>query len=128
MHGKFNWNELMTDDVEKAKAFYAATVGWTYQKFPMPDAEYWIAHAADGTPAAGIMSMPADDPEAMPGWLCYVEVDNVDERCRGVASAGGEVLQEPFDIPGVGRIAIVSDPAGAIIGWLTPAAAASPAA
>ncbi|MGL4287719.1 MAG: VOC family protein [Phreatobacter sp.] len=122
MHGKFNWNELMTDDVEKAKAFYAATAGWTYQKFPMPDAEYWIAHASDGSPAAGIMSMPSDDPEATPGWLSYVEIDNVDQRSQAIAAAGGQVLQEPFDIPGVGRIAIIADPSGCVIGWLTPVA------
>src|SRR5215472_16803380 len=44
-HGIFVWNELYTRDVESAKAFYAATVGWTFEGMPMPDRDrtYWIA-------------------------------------------------------------------------------------
>jgi predicted enzyme related to lactoylglutathione lyase len=30
-HGTFYWNELMTRDAEKAKAFYAATLNWTFE-------------------------------------------------------------------------------------------------
>ena len=36
-HGTFYWNELMTRDAEKAKAFYGATLGWTFDAMPMPE-------------------------------------------------------------------------------------------
>ena len=36
-HGTFYWNELMTRDPEKAKAFYAATLGWTFDAMPMAE-------------------------------------------------------------------------------------------
>lgn len=36
MHGTFVWNELASMDVEKAKAFYAKTLGWTFVKFELP--------------------------------------------------------------------------------------------
>jgi len=57
-HGTFVWSELYTRDVEKAKAFYAATVGWTYESMPMPHQgrTYWVAKQA-GKPVAGIMDM-----------------------------------------------------------------------
>jgi hypothetical protein len=35
--------------------------------------------------------------------------------------AGGSVMRDPFDVPEVGRIAIVADPGGAAQGWMTPA-------
>ena len=46
-HGNFVWNELYTRDVEAAKAFYAATVGWTFEGMPMPhqNRTYWTAKA-----------------------------------------------------------------------------------
>ena len=34
-HGTFCWNELMTHDAEKAKAFYSKTVGWAFDAMPM---------------------------------------------------------------------------------------------
>ncbi|WP_252511278.1 VOC family protein [Phreatobacter aquaticus] len=120
MHGKFAWNELMTDNIPKAKDFYARTLGWTFDAFQVPDSEYWIAKTPDGAAVAGIMSLPPDDPEAQPGWLGYIQVDNVDQRIQAVTAAGGQLLQDPFDIPGVGRIAIIADPSGSVIGWMTP--------
>ena len=35
-HGKFCWNELMTRDIERAKKFYADTIGWTFTSMPSP--------------------------------------------------------------------------------------------
>jgi uncharacterized protein len=48
-------------------------------------------------------------------------VDDVDARLRRAVAAGATALREPFDIPGVGRIAILRDAAGAVIGFITPA-------
>ena len=36
-HGLFYWNELMTHDGDRARKFYADTLGWTYELFPMAD-------------------------------------------------------------------------------------------
>ena len=52
-HGHFHWNELLTDDVERAKKFYAATIGWTFLPLPMENGDiYWVARVGD-TPVAG---------------------------------------------------------------------------
>jgi predicted enzyme related to lactoylglutathione lyase len=34
-------------DVEKAKAFYAETLGWTFEEFALPDGAYWVAKSGD---------------------------------------------------------------------------------
>ena len=48
-HGTFNWNELMTHDVAKAKAFYGATLGWTFSDMPMQaGGVYTLAHYRPG--------------------------------------------------------------------------------
>ena len=118
-HGSFNWNELQTNDVEKAKAFYKAAVGWSFEGMPMPDGTYWIAKQGEAR-VGGITQMNGAPAGTPPHWFAYLEVDDVNARVQKVASGGGKVVQEPFDIPGVGRIAVVADATGAAIGWITP--------
>jgi predicted enzyme related to lactoylglutathione lyase len=122
-HGHFVWNELIARDVEKAKAFYAATLGWRYEKTAMPNGKpYWIANM-DGTPVAGLFEMAdlmPDMPDHVPShWFSYIEVDDVNARVRGIEAAGGRLMREVFDVPDVGRLAILADAAGAPVGWVT---------
>jgi predicted enzyme related to lactoylglutathione lyase len=122
-HGKFFWNELMTRQVERAKKFYADTIGWSFEAMPMPGGTgtYWIAKNG-GEPAGGILDISA--PEFGPApecWMSYIAVDDVDARVKKATAAGAKLMKPIFDVPGVGRIAIVMDPIGAGIGWITPA-------
>jgi predicted enzyme related to lactoylglutathione lyase len=120
-HGKFVWNELNTHDVEGAKKFLAATLGWSFDAMPMPDFTYWVAKKGDER-IGGIFdlnTMPEckDIPEY---WLSYIAVDDVDARHKKALSAGAKQGRAPFDVPGVGRIAILQQPGGATVGWITP--------
>ena len=122
-HGHFHWNELMTQDAEKAKAFYEDAIGWSFDATPMPNGTYWVAYM-DDQPVAGLFPMSGDEFEAMPEqWVSYLAVDDIDARLRKAVAAGGRVMKQPFDVPGVGRIAFVAEPGGAMIGWITPAQA-----
>lgn len=119
-HGTFNWNELMTNDVAKAKAFYGATLGWTFSDMPMPGGGvYTLAHSGPAM-AAGMMDMTGVTPPGVPPhWFDYIEVDDVDHRVGLVEENGGKILRPPFNIPNVGRIAIITDATGAAIGLMT---------
>ena len=117
-HGHFHWNELATRDVEKAKKFYADTLGWTYEGMPMPEGTYWLA-SVGGETVAGIVDTGGDGtPES---WMSYIALDDVDARAKKAVQAGAKIVQPAFDIPGVGRIVILAEPGGAAIGWMTPA-------
>jgi uncharacterized protein len=54
-------------------------------------------------------------------WLAYLAVDDVDAVLEAAKAAGAKVVREPFDVPTVGRVAIVQAPGGATIAWITPA-------
>jgi uncharacterized protein len=120
-HGHFHWNELLTADVERAKRFYKDTIGWTFEPMPMGDgATYWIAKVGD-QPVGGIF--PTDRPEfqGVPeGWMSYLAVDDVDARTKKAVAAGATLMRPIFDVPSVGRIAILTEPGGAGVGWITP--------
>jgi predicted enzyme related to lactoylglutathione lyase len=120
-HGHFHWNELMTRNPEQAKSFYGATIGWTFEAMPMPDGTYWIAKLGD-TPVGGIFPLNGPQFDGVPEqWMAYLAVDNVDARVNKATAAGATLMRPLFDVPGVGRIAILREPGGAGIGWMTPA-------
>jgi predicted enzyme related to lactoylglutathione lyase len=120
-NGTFMWNELNTHNPEAAKKCYAAALGWSYDEMPMPDGTYWVIKKGEDT-VGGIFTMKGPHFDGAPEqWLAYIQVDDVDERVKKLTAAGGKALREPFDIKGVGRIAIVQDNAGACFGLMKPA-------
>ena len=122
-HGHFHWNELLTPDVERAKQFYQKTIGWTFAPMPMEDgATYWIAQI-DNQPVAGLFPTNRPAFEGVPeSWMSYLAVDDVNTRVKTAVTEGAQLMRPIFDVPAVGRIAILTEPGGAGIGWITPAA------
>ena len=119
-HGSFYWNELMTRDAEKAKKFYANTIGWTFEAMKMPDGTYWVAKSGD-VPVGGLFPLSSPQFDGVPeSWMSYLAVDDVDARVKKAQVAGAALMRPIFDVPGVGRIAILKEPGGAGIGWMTP--------
>lgn len=119
-HGVFYWNELMTRDVEAAVQFYRDVIGWQIEGVDMGEFTYWVA-SVDGQPVAGIMAITPDMGDDVPAhWMGYIAVDNIDARFDKAKASGATVLREPFDVPNVGRIAMIVDAGGGHIGWMTP--------
>ncbi len=123
-HGDIHWTELQTRDAPAAAAFYASVLGWEIEQIAMGDgrAPYTLFRNA-GKPVAGVFTMEGAQFDGMaPHWFTFIAVDDVDRTAEAVVAAGGRVHREPFDVPTVGRIAIVADPTGAVVGMMTPAA------
>ncbi len=120
-HAHFYWNELNTRDPQGAMAFYGETLGWTFDAMPDGDLTYWICKDGD-TPVGGIFDMSREGFDGLPPhWFAYVAVEDIDACVEKITKAGGRLKRPPFDVPGAGRIAIVEDPNGAVLGWMTPA-------
>ncbi len=121
-HGHFHWNELLTADVERAKRFYADTIGWSFKGVPMPDGgTYWLAQLGGNDVAGLFPTNQAAGCENVPeGWMPYLAVDDVDARVTRAVAAGAKLMRPIFGVPGIGRIAILTEPGGAGIGWITP--------
>jgi predicted enzyme related to lactoylglutathione lyase len=119
-HGNFYWNELMTRDVNRAKKFYQDTIGWSFEGMPMPEGTYWVAKQ-DDKPVGGVFDISAPEFKDVPEcWMSYLAVDDVDARVKKAQAAGAKLMKPIFDVPGVGRIAILMEPGGAGVGWITP--------
>lgn len=122
-HGRIWWSELMTRDIPGAMQFYQSVCGWQVDRTATPEGEYYVC-TIDDEPVAGIMdisSMPNLDGTGSV-WFTYLAVDDLDAALREAEAAGGVIQRQPFSIPLVGRIAIVTDPGGAAVGLITPEA------
>ena len=122
--GRFVWYELITTDVEAAKAFYTRVMGWGLWDASGPGRPYVLFTVANGT-VAGLMDLPQDVRETgvRPGWLGYVAVDDVDATANRIERLGGVVHVPPTDIADISRFSIFSDPQAArlaLFKWLRP--------
>ena len=121
-HGKFHWNELVTHDPGRAKRFYAATLGWSFEAMPMPDGRtYWLAKMGDQAVGGMFDARGQGCEDVAEGWLPYIAVDDVDARVAKAVKAGAKIMKPAFDIANVGRIVMLREPGGAGVGWITPA-------
>ena len=113
--GAFIWYELMTTDAAGAKAFYDAVVGWDIGDAAPELNGYRMIGRSDGRFAGGVLPLTAEMQQhgARPMWLGYINVDDTDAAVQAIEQAGGKALMAAFDIPSVGRIALVADPQGA---------------
>ena len=108
--GTINWNELITSDPGATK-FYADVVGLTTETMDMGDAGPYTVFKAGEAMVGGTMA------PQMPGvpnhWHVYFGTADADATAAKAAELGGSVIVPPFDTP-VGRIAVLSDPQGAV--------------
>ena len=115
--GKFCWNELVTTSVPAAKNFYSSLLGWKAQPFGKDAVGYTLFKNGRDN-AGGLMKCPQPDCPAQ--WVPYVIVDDVDATAKKAVKLRGQVVMPPFDVPTVGRIAVLVDPQGAVIGVIKP--------
>lgn len=117
-NGALVWNELNTSDVAAAAAFYRAVLG--IEASPMEGTQDYHSLQVDGRPVGGMQPIPAQAPAGTPPhWLCYFAVADADETVRKVTTGGGTALQPPFDMI-AGRMAILTDPQGAVFAVIQP--------
>ena len=125
--GRFVWYELMTTDPAAAQEFYTDIAGWGTAPFDGGPVPYTMWMKGE-TPVGGVMEIPAEarDRGVPPHWLAYVAVDDVDATAARAKKLGAKIIMGPETIGDVGRIVILHDPQGAVIGAFKPAQEGSP--
>ncbi len=114
----FPWHELYVANADAAIDFYDKVLGMGSKAMDMGEMGTYKMLTVNGTAVCGIMETTnLPHPNVPPHWAVYLAVDDVDARLEKVRAHGGSVVVEPFDIPSVGRMALISDPQGAHI-WL----------
>ena len=114
--GGFIWYELMSPDPAETKRFYDAVVGWDIDENAVAvGVDYRMIKRSGGGNAGGVLTL-TDEMRAggaRPIWLGYLHVGDVDAKAEAIKADGGQEMMAPWDQPGVGRLAMVTDPQGA---------------
>jgi len=108
------WVDTSQPDPDAAAAFYSELFGWESEDV-MPEgspAKYFIGRIRGRDVGAVSSKMEGEPPMAT--WNTYIWVDDADETAEKVKAAGGTVLLEPMDVMDAGRMAVFSDPEGAV--------------
>lgn len=112
------WMDLSTSDPDKSAAFYGAVFGWGCVDQGADYGHYRIWQS-DGHTVGGAMKPPEGSgiPDA---WCVYLRVDDADKAAALAIENGGAVLMPVMDVLTLGRMAIISDPSGAVLGMWQP--------
>ncbi|MGH2909856.1 MAG: VOC family protein [Solirubrobacteraceae bacterium] len=114
------WADTNQPDPEAAVEFYRGLFGWELEDMMPPEAgAHYFSARIRGEDVAAISSIPESAPPAAT-WNTYVWVDSADATAEQVRGAGGRVLTDPFDVFDAGRMAVCSDPEGAVFSLWQP--------
>jgi hypothetical protein len=119
--------EMPYDDRERMATFYESAFGWQMQKLSEEMGNYVLATTTEtdesgpkkpGAINGGFYSKNPDWPAQHPSIV--IAVDDIKESIRKVTDAGGQVLGEPMEIPGVGQYVSFTDTEGNRVSILQP--------
>jgi hypothetical protein len=100
--------EIQADDLDRAKSFYAAAFGWTFEDYShVTGSPYFgVIAGAEGEPGidGGLLPRPAATPPPQSGtnaYVCTIGVEDFDETERRILDAGGQVALPKMALPGM---------------------------
>ncbi len=105
--------ELASTDPPKAREFYEKLFGWTLKDVELPVGTYTMIDTGQG-PGGGIMKQLI--PYGGSAWLAYVLVDDIEAATAQAAALGATIMKAGVEVPGFGRLSIIEDPTGAMLG------------
>ena len=115
--GQFVWHEHLSNDVERAKGFYTQLLGWELEIYKAGEMDYPMIKR-NGQTHGGFSKLEQSGPAH---WLGHVAVDDVDGTVSRAEARGGKTLAGPFDMPEIGRFALIADPQGGVVSAYKPA-------
>jgi predicted enzyme related to lactoylglutathione lyase len=110
---------IHADDVQRARRFYEAVFGWTFEPWGPPD--FYLIHTGDERhPGVQGLMHKRQQPRAQGGgpncFECTISVDDVDAIAAAVKKHGGKITMEKMPIPTVGTVIYFDDTEGNRVG------------
>lgn len=113
------WNEYWASDPASAIDFYSRHFGWVQNgEMDMGELGKYQFLERAGVMIGAVMPLMPDMPAPM--WNFYIGVDDIDRAAAAVKANGGQIYQEPIEIPGGEYSLNGADPQGAGFGLVGP--------
>jgi predicted enzyme related to lactoylglutathione lyase len=122
--GEPSWADLTTPDPAASRAFYGELFGWTFEDTG-GEYDHYLVCRSDGAAVAGVAPARGGD-QSWPRWRLYLASSDPAGVARRAADAGGLMVTEAAEIPGVGTVVAAVDPLGVAFGLRSPADPVTP--
>ncbi|MGH9122389.1 MAG: VOC family protein, partial [Acidimicrobiales bacterium] len=117
--GTPSWVDIGSPDLARTQGFYMGLFGWeTMDSGDPAETGGYGMFTKGGKFVAGYG--PSQDPGGAVWWSSYVSVDDADAVAKAVEANGGKVIAAPMDVMKAGRLAIFTDPGGAMFSVWQP--------
>jgi len=114
--GKVVWNDLVTQDLDVARRFYGGLFGWTFEQSTAPGGKPYLLARSGHIFVAGMLAVNSPSKDVvLSRWLPYMSVSDVDASVAKATAGGATVLVSARDV-NLGRVAVISDREGAVLG------------
>jgi predicted enzyme related to lactoylglutathione lyase len=107
------WHELTSPDLPTATRFYSDLLSVEWESMPMETGDDYTCLMVGGRPVGG--AFPPQMDGVPPHWDVYFNVEDCHATTARAVELGGRELVPAYDVPGVGRMAMVRDPQGALV-------------
>jgi uncharacterized protein len=114
------WFDLMSSDTGKATEFYNAIFGWEVEGPPQEEFGGYQNFTKNGKRVAGLSPYWEEAGGPPNIWSVYLHTADADATMKAAEAAGGSTMVPPMPIGDMGSMMVVTDPAGAVIGFWQP--------
>ena len=120
--GSIGWIDLTIPNASDVRDFYAQVANWDSSEISMGDySDYCMIPSGSADPVAGICHARGENADLPPQWLMYITVADVAASLAQCAQNGGKIVRSMREMGGA-KIAVISDPAGAVCALFQPEA------
>jgi len=121
--GKIIWRDLLTNDPAASQKFYGELFGWEFESVGTAsnlksDSSYTLIRHNGQLIGGMIDTLALNGRRDISQWIVLMSVEDIDASVEAVTASGGKIMTPPTDLQSRGRIAVIRDVEGALLGLL----------
>jgi predicted enzyme related to lactoylglutathione lyase len=121
--GKIIWRDLLTNDPAASQRFYSELFGWEFESIGetsnlRSNSAYTLIRHNGRLIGGMVDTLALNNRDDISQWVVLMAVEDLDARVAAVSANGGKVVAPPTDLQERGRLALVRDAEGALLGLL----------
>ena len=121
--GKIIWRDLLTNDPAASQQFYGELFGWEFENVGNAanlkrDSAYTLIRHNGKLIGGMVDTMALNGRDDISQWVVLMAVEDLDTKVATVVASGGEIVAPPTDLQERGRLSLIRDAEGALLGLL----------
>ena len=121
--GKIIWRDLLTNDPAASQRFYGELFGWTFESVGTAsnlksNTSYTLIRHNGKLIGGMIDTLALNSRDDISQWVVVMSVEDIDASVEAATANGGKIITPATDLQSRGRLAVIRDAEGALLGLL----------